>query len=777
MEASGWRPAGRIADTVLARRRFVVDRWRMTPKLPGLLVRYIQQKRCVAFVGAGLSAGAGLPAWGPLLLKGIDELVVSLPESEAHQEELRGLVKRGKLLEVADFCKEKLGAAYHQFLTDQVRGDQVRLPRTHDVLMRLPFSAWVTTNYDKLLERAYSEVKGGFPKTLTHKDTEALGRLLFDGGQFILKAHGDIDRPETVVLTSRDYSEIIHANPSFNEVFSGLLLTKALLFVGYSLSDPDFRLLMDRQLTHFKGFVPERYALMSGVGPVERDVLWRTARIQVIPYVNQSGTHEEVLHFLEALKAATLPEAPHAGAPVKLGVPAPASAPPQSTGIHSFNVSGKPRMGMPLPGAPNHLESLPVPAGFPARPQMGASPAGGGSGRASEVDDDLSMVVRSPTLSAEVDDDLSIDVPSATLSSPTAPHQLLIELEAGRLQLRLLGADAVPLAQGIAPTRLNEDVWLSLTKAVEAGSKSHAWLYSHLVKLFAEHLPREVLDALGKQGVSSLPPLVLAPAPELARFPWELLPLQGAPVCLKRRVVRAPVGVSVQVRGAPQVRAAPRLLLVEGVSGGGGELERLARLYEGVPGFSCTVLRGVDATFARVMGELDDALPDLFHYTGDIGQLDGELYLNLPGDMDLSLGALRSVFGRGRLPFLVINAPSSAFAPYAFGVTPVKQGYQRLPVPHSRAAIFEGRDGFMGLATQLGVGAFVGAIDKPDANAGRGFMVALHRALLTGLPVSDAVRAARKETWTLEDPTAFQYVLSGDGELQLWDSRREEGTE
>src|SRR5512140_3559213 len=152
----------------------------MTPKLPGLLVRYIQQKRCVVFVGAGLSAGAGLPTWKALLLKGIDELVGSLPEGESHQDELRKLVEYGKLLEVAEFCKDKLGAAYHQFLTDQVRGDQADVPETHKALMHLPFSAWVTTNYDKLLERAYSEVKKrGFPKTLTHMDTAALGRLLF----------------------------------------------------------------------------------------------------------------------------------------------------------------------------------------------------------------------------------------------------------------------------------------------------------------------------------------------------------------------------------------------------------------------------------------------------------------------------------------------------------------------------------------------------------------------------------------------------------------------
>ena len=58
------------------------------------------------------------------------------------------------------------------------------------------------------------------------------------------------------MLTTRDYQEIIHANPAFNSIFSAILLTKAVLFVGYSINDPDFRLLLDRQLTMFRGNIP-----------------------------------------------------------------------------------------------------------------------------------------------------------------------------------------------------------------------------------------------------------------------------------------------------------------------------------------------------------------------------------------------------------------------------------------------------------------------------------------------------------------------------------------
>lgn len=136
------------------------------------------------------------------------------------------------MLEVADHCKEALGRRYNDILSEQLRGAMGDIPEPHKIIAQTPFAAVVTTNYDKLLERSYVSL----PKTPTHRDVDALGPLLFDGSFFILKAHGDIDRPESMVLTTRDYQEIIHSNLAFNSIFSAILLTKAVLFIGYSLN-------------------------------------------------------------------------------------------------------------------------------------------------------------------------------------------------------------------------------------------------------------------------------------------------------------------------------------------------------------------------------------------------------------------------------------------------------------------------------------------------------------------------------------------------------------
>ena len=136
-------------------------------------------------------------------------------------------------------------------------------------------------------------------KAPTHVDKDVLGTLLFDRAFFILKAHGDINRPATVVLTARDYREIIHQNPAFNAMFSALLMTNAVLFLGYSLGDPDLNLLLDSQLSAFSEQVPPRYALMMDVGDVQRTVMKRSAGIDVQSF--PKGEYDSVPKYLAAL--------------------------------------------------------------------------------------------------------------------------------------------------------------------------------------------------------------------------------------------------------------------------------------------------------------------------------------------------------------------------------------------------------------------------------------------------------------------------------------------
>ena len=271
------------------------------------LVNEVREGRCALFVGAGLSVAAGLPDWAGLMQR-IVALTGKRNRPRATSTELRRLLRANRFAEVADQCRTILGRElFYEALRAEL-GRDVELPPVHRTIVETPYACVVTTNFDTLLEDAYARWgTHGLPKAPTSAELARLGTLLHDGGFFILKAHGSIDDDASMVFTAEDYRRIIHANPAFQSIFSALLLTRAVLFVGYSLSDPNFRLLLDSQLTTFGEEVPGRYAVMAGVGEAERDILWRTARIRVFSY--EEGQHQRVGEFLDALRVASGEEA------------------------------------------------------------------------------------------------------------------------------------------------------------------------------------------------------------------------------------------------------------------------------------------------------------------------------------------------------------------------------------------------------------------------------------------------------------------------------------
>lgn len=218
--------------------------------------------------------------------------------------DLGELRSAGKLPELAGFCRDLLGRSrFHEILRRELRPKNA-VTSLHESIVRTPYACVVTTNFDTLLEDAYARWDPrGVPQAPTGAELAQHGTLLFDDSFFVLKAHGDIDDEASLVFTRDDYRRVIHSNPAFQAMLTGVLLRRAVLFVGYSLSDVNFRLLLDNQLTIFNESVPPRYAVLEGVGEAEQEVLWRTARIRVLSY--PKGEHSFVERLLSELASRT----------------------------------------------------------------------------------------------------------------------------------------------------------------------------------------------------------------------------------------------------------------------------------------------------------------------------------------------------------------------------------------------------------------------------------------------------------------------------------------
>src|SRR5262249_27318352 len=192
--------------------------------IPDELVAAIARGNAVLFVGAGLSVGAGLPGWGQLIAPLADR--IGLPET-----------MRGDPLKVAQYYQNQRGKqALISYIQEHL--DTAGRPPTanHSRLARLGIRTWVTTNFDDLLEQTLREASERFTKIVRDNDLPyaSADRLT------LIKLHGDSAQPDTIVITQHDYSTYFRRFPRVKEKLSGLLVEKTFLFVGYSISDPDF---------------------------------------------------------------------------------------------------------------------------------------------------------------------------------------------------------------------------------------------------------------------------------------------------------------------------------------------------------------------------------------------------------------------------------------------------------------------------------------------------------------------------------------------------------
>jgi len=83
----------------------------------------------------------------------------------------------------------------------QVDDEALKRSKIHQLIVRLQFPLVYTTNYDHLLERAFSLHGQRFNKTITAKDIARADPSL----PTIVKFHGDLDDEGSLVVTETDY--------------------------------------------------------------------------------------------------------------------------------------------------------------------------------------------------------------------------------------------------------------------------------------------------------------------------------------------------------------------------------------------------------------------------------------------------------------------------------------------------------------------------------------------------------------------------------------------
>lgn len=235
------------------------------------LAQSIKNRRAILFVGAGVSMSVGLPSWQKLIDHMTEELDLDREGDEDRSDSYQTLaeyyrLKRGSLGPLRSWLDRN----------STVSEDEVRDSALHRLIVSLDFPIIYTTNYDRNLEVAFEIYEKPFVKVANARD---VAKASGDATQ-IIKFHGDFDDDASLVLAESDYFDRLSFDSPLDVKFRADALGSTVLFIGYSMSDMNIRLLLYRlwQTWRRSGYEddrPKSFVFMPRPSPVQEAVLGR----------------------------------------------------------------------------------------------------------------------------------------------------------------------------------------------------------------------------------------------------------------------------------------------------------------------------------------------------------------------------------------------------------------------------------------------------------------------------------------------------------------------
>lgn len=293
---------------------------------------HLETGKSVAFIGSGPSTDIYKP-WPQLVRSICKECGIPLDkrynERSLDANQMTTLIDAAKALDID---------GYRTALVKEYGREVVEFPRVYNLLFELPFSGYVTLNFDPLLAKIgqrHNKTVHAFPylpiRELSSKTIfYAHGRI----------EPGEMPKAEHIVLGKSDFGKAYGEKGALDRFFSELFTFSPVIFIGCTLSEPEFSELLilsaaiqkRQQLEQLEPLkprtiiLPNRYTTLGREGfdrqeqsrdpllqLVDRDAEYSESEeydvrnIEVLRYANPDGGHSGLEQMFEHMSGVVRP--------------------------------------------------------------------------------------------------------------------------------------------------------------------------------------------------------------------------------------------------------------------------------------------------------------------------------------------------------------------------------------------------------------------------------------------------------------------------------------